>query len=39
MTIGYKTKNVKKMPKNLKIFSLKIYKGDGIFKNPQNLSK
>ena len=27
------------MPKKLNIFSLKIYKGAGIFKNPQNLSK
>ena len=35
----FKVKNVKKMPKKLKIFSLKIYKGAGIFENPQNLSK
>ena len=45
MTIGQrkksysKSKNFKKMPKKLKIFSLKIHKGTGIFKNPQNLSK
>ena len=45
MTIGLKTKklfkvkNLKKMPKKLKIFSLKIHKGAGIFKNSQNLSK
>ena len=39
MTIGEKTKkllNVKKMPK---ICSLKIHKGAGIFKKPQNLFK
>ena len=39
MTIGQKTKkllkvkNVKKMPKKLKIFSLKIHKNAGILKN------
>ena len=32
-------KNVKKMTKKLNIFSLKIHKGAGIFKKPQNLSK
>ena len=45
MTISKKTKklfmskNFKKMPKKLKIFSLKIHKSAGIFKKPQNLSK
>ena len=29
-----KSKNGKKMPKKLKIFSLKIHKGVGIFENP-----
>ena len=33
------SKNVEKMPKKLKIFSLKIHKGAGTFENPQNLSK
>ena len=28
-----------KLPKKLKIFSLKIHKGAGIFKKPQNLPK
>ena len=32
-------KNVKEMTKKLKIFSLKIHKGAGIFKIPENLSK
>ena len=42
MTIGWKTKTLfkeKKMPKKLKIFSLKIHKGAGIFKRPQKFSK
>ena len=34
-----KSKNVQKMPKKLKIISLKIHKGAGILKNPQNLFK
>ena len=33
------SKNVKKMPKKLKIFSLKIHKGSEIFQKPDNLSK
>ena len=32
-----KSKNDKKMPKKLKIFSLKIHKAAGIFKKPQKL--
>ena len=32
-------KTLKKCPKKPKMFSLKIHKGAGIFKNPQNLSK
>ena len=32
-------KNVKKMTKKLNIFSLKIHKGSGIVRNPQNHSK
>ena len=34
-----KSKNVKKMPKKLKNFSLKIYKGSGVSKKYQILSK
>ena len=35
-----KSKNVQKMSKKLKIFSLKIHKDAGIFKNPKtNLNK
>ena len=34
-----KSKNVKKMPKKLNIFSLKILKDAGIFIKPQNRSK
>ena len=34
-----KSKNVKKMPKKVNTFSLKIHKGAGIFKNLQKLSK
>ena len=43
MTIGQKAKNdltlknVKKMPKKLNIFSLKIHKGAGIFKKVPKL--
>ena len=33
------SKNVQKMPKKLKKFSLKIHKGAGVLKKPQNLSK
>ena len=42
MTTGWKTKKlfqVKKMPKKFEIFSLKIDKGAGILKKPQNLFK
>ena len=44
MTIGKKAKKLFKVNKcknnaqKLKIFSLKIHRGAGIFKNPQNLS-
>ena len=34
-----KSKNVNKIPKQIKIFSLKIHKGAGIFTKPQDLSK
>ena len=39
MTIGWKSysksKNVEKIPKKVKIFSIKILKGAGIKKNPK----
>ena len=34
-----KKKEVKKISKKLKIFSLKIHKGAGIIKNPQKIYK